>query len=299
MVRALEVAVDHGELIQNGVPIKVGKSSDQEIGPRASSDDHVVSLHGDGIELLVVVGDKVKRLDAAGSKARVELAGGGESHHERLVIGAVVVLAGDHDSAVLIERPSPPKGTAGAEVVGKLAVSGKRRIQRPIRVEARDCDGIVVVEDLRFADRDDLAVSLNEQFSNIGITETEIDVGAAGTCKLLVVTSVRRQPPDAHVVTVPRLRCRPPNEGFVSAQRHGVADGVDRVREIDVTPAVVVERRIERRIRVESNHAHPVFPVVVRARADEHDLVVRGDGDRCGPHVRVWSVISDPMTAIG
>ncbi len=241
VVRALEVAVDHGEFIQNGVPIRVGKSSDQEIGPRASSDDHVVSLHGDGVELLVVVGDEIKRLDAAGSEACVECAGGGESHHERLVIGAVVVLAGDHDSAFRIERPSPPVGTAGAEVVGKFAVSGKRRVQRPIRVEAHDRNGIVVVEDLRFADRDDLAVSLNEQFSNIGITETEIDVGAAGTCKLRVVTSVRCQPRDAHVVAVPRLRCRPPNEGFVSAQHDRVRKVVDPVREIDVTPAVVVE----------------------------------------------------------
>ena len=109
-----------------------------------------------------MVGDEIKRLDAADSEARVELARGGESHHERLVVGAVVVLAGDHDSAVLIDRPGPPVGIAVPEVVGEFTVSGKRRVQRSVGVEARDCDRVVVVEDLRLADRDDLAVSLNE-----------------------------------------------------------------------------------------------------------------------------------------
>ena len=72
-----------------------------------------------------MISDEVKRLDAAGSERRVELAGGGESHHKRLVVDAVVVLAGDHDSAVLIERPSPPIGITGAEVVRELAVVTK------------------------------------------------------------------------------------------------------------------------------------------------------------------------------
>ena len=68
----------------------------------------------------------------------------------------------------------------GAEVILKLAVTGKRRVQRSIGVEPRHGDGVIVIEDLRFADRDYLAVSLNEQFSNIRITETEIDICAAG-----------------------------------------------------------------------------------------------------------------------
>ena len=153
--------------------------SDKEIGPGASSDDHVASQNRNGVERLRVSAIEIVRSDATCSEARVELASGGESHHERLVVGAVVVLAGDHDSAVLIDRPSPPVGVTIPEVVRKLAVPGKRRVQRSIGVEARDSDGIIVVEDLRFADRDDLTVSLNEQFSHIGITETEIDVGAA------------------------------------------------------------------------------------------------------------------------
>ena len=73
---------------------------------------------------------------------------------------------------------------------------------------------------------------------------------------------------------------------------------VNPAREIDVAHAVVTERRVERSVGVQSVNLHPVVPAVIGTGSDNHDLVVRCDGYRSGPHVHVWSATCDLETAV-
>ena len=95
------------------------------------SDDHVASLNSDGVELLVV-GDEIKRLDTAGSEARVELA-------VDRITNALSLAPLLYWPAITI-RPSssiarPTRRIAAPEVVGNYRL-GKRRVQRSVGVEA-------------------------------------------------------------------------------------------------------------------------------------------------------------------
>ena len=99
-------------------------------------------------------------------------------------------------------------------------------------------------------------------------------------------------------MTLRRCRCGPSKDGFVSAHHYRVGEVVDRVREIDVAHAVVIERGVVRSIGVQSVHLHPVVPAVVWTGSDDHDLVVRCDSDGSGPHVPGQPATSDLAAAV-